>query len=747
MVLYDGNYNFLGMSEKLLNKLGFDDLNEFNSYYKDFADLFEKENGFIYKFQNFSWIDFILYGGANKDTAIIKDKSNNRIKVRLNINEILLKEDIKGAEKFYSVILEDEEILSKEEENTIQNSQKPIDITSMLIDDSITKDTDTIKQGIQTVKESVMDINVEKQQNHTMGMNKINNFEDEDNSNTKQNSDDLSINLSFLNQNQDQNIKEDKNKIEEDSFSLDFFNNNKIQNPPQESIEKEQILKQQNNIEQNKFTSDNEISIKNDIDISPIQLDKSANKDEDSEIVLNFFKSNIDDDLDNKNTLNILRENKLEETKERELDIYNSNNYEDNSNLSDLNFLKLDMDESTSRQESELGINLEALKNFRLNEDKQEFEEKNKQKDFATPQKEKESDVKEKLNDINIDLNFLKDENKQDETISSNFNNNIKKESNSNEADLNFEFDFLKDAKINKMEEETKQKINTQNNQEINLNFLKIEEERNNQNTTQNLHQTQNITPSIKDKESREEPQIDLNILKLDNLEEQNKQTKESEKLIDLDKIESININNIQQNQNKTNDLQNIDNNINQKKQKNKKSKKKEFEIKVIDNNQSKIVKQDKDVKNQKNEERKEEIKVDINNNIKMTHKEKVSIQAQQKVVSKEENKDIKEEFPFLKNLNISIENKREILKDFINDVTHSIKLAKAFFAERDYDSIQFITIKAQSSAEILELKDMHSVLDDLGFYVRKKDDNNIQKTIEAIENQINNLKRFCIKK
>ncbi len=367
MVLYDGNYNFLGMSEKLLNKLGFDDLNEFNSYYKDFADLFEKENGFIYKFQNFSWIDFILYGGANKDTAIIKDKSNNRIKVRLNINEILLKEDIKGAEKFYSVILEDEEILSKEEENNIQNSQKPIDITSMLIDDSITKDTDTIKQGIQTVKESVMDINVEEQQNHTMGMNKINNFEDEDNSNTRQNSDDLSINLSFLNQNQDQNIKEDKNKIEKDSsFSLDFFNNNKIQNPPQENIEKEQILKQQNNIEQNKFTSDNEISIKNDIDISPIQLDKSSN--EDSEIVLNFFKSNIDDDLDNKNTLNIPRENTLEETKERELDIYNSNNYEDNSNLSDLNFLKLDMDENTSTQENELGINLEALKNFSLDD-------------------------------------------------------------------------------------------------------------------------------------------------------------------------------------------------------------------------------------------------------------------------------------------------------------------------------------------------------------------------------------------
>ncbi len=747
MVLYDGNYNFLGMSEKLLNKLGFDDLNEFNSYYKDFADLFEKENGFIYKFQNFSWIDFILYGGANKDTAIIKDKSNNRIKVRLNINEILLKEDIKGAEKFYSVILEDEEILSKEEENTIQNSQKPIDITSMLIDDSITKDTDTIRQGIQTVKES-MDISVERQQNHTMGMSKINNFED--NSNTRQNSDDLSINLSFLNQNQDQNIKEDKNnknKIEEDSFSLDFFNNNKIQTSPQENVEKEQILKQQNNIEQNKFTSDNEISIKNDIDISPIQLDKSSNEDEDSEIVLNFFKSNIDDDLDNKNTLNIPKENTLEETKKRELDIYNSNNYEDNSNLSDLNFLKLDMDESTSIQENELGINLEALKNFRLDEDKQEFEEKNKQKDFATPQKEKESDVKEKLNDINIDLNFLKDANKQDETISSNFNNNIKKESNSNEVDLNFEFDFLKDAKINKMEEETKQKINTQNNQEINLNFLKIEEERNNQNTTQNLHQTQNITPSIKDKEPQEEPQIDLNILKLDNLEEQNKQTKESEKLIDLDKIESININNIQQNQNKTNDLQKIDNNINQKKQRNKKSKKKEFEIKVIDNNQSKVVKQDKDTKNQKDEERKKEIKVDINNNIKMTQKENVSIQAQQKVVSKEENKDIKEEFPFLRNLNISIENKREILKDFINDVTHSIKLAKAFFAERDYDSIQFITIKAQSSAEILELKDMHSVLDDLGFYVRKKDDNNIQKTIEAIENQINNLKRFCIKK
>ncbi len=48
MILYDKDCNFLGVGREELSFAGFEDMEEFKSYYDDFADLFEENMGGIY---------------------------------------------------------------------------------------------------------------------------------------------------------------------------------------------------------------------------------------------------------------------------------------------------------------------------------------------------------------------------------------------------------------------------------------------------------------------------------------------------------------------------------------------------------------------------------------------------------------------------------------------------------------------------------------------------------------------------
>ena len=151
MVLYDENYKFLGVSGTLLNKLGYEDISDFSSQHKDFADLFEKENGLIYNFDNFSWIDFILYGGANKDTAIITTKNNQKLNIKIDIQEIFLKDDINGVEKLFQVKLLGSDIENFiPQENSIVQS-KEINLSSFLDDNDKIEEKE--EQKVEVKKE------------------------------------------------------------------------------------------------------------------------------------------------------------------------------------------------------------------------------------------------------------------------------------------------------------------------------------------------------------------------------------------------------------------------------------------------------------------------------------------------------------------------------------------------------------------------------------------------------------------
>ena len=105
MILYDDKHNFLGMSSHTLGFLGYEDVPEFLSMNNDFSNLFVQKEGFIYDFDNFNWIDFVLYSGSANKSAIIALKNGRETKVDLTIKEIHLAHELGGIKKLYSVKL------------------------------------------------------------------------------------------------------------------------------------------------------------------------------------------------------------------------------------------------------------------------------------------------------------------------------------------------------------------------------------------------------------------------------------------------------------------------------------------------------------------------------------------------------------------------------------------------------------------------------------------------------------------
>jgi hypothetical protein len=91
------------MSSENLSYLGYEDLNDFTSQHSDFANLLVNKEGYIYKFQNFSWIDFILYSGSPNKAALLKQKNGEETEIKLSVKEVFLTSEINGNQKYYSV--------------------------------------------------------------------------------------------------------------------------------------------------------------------------------------------------------------------------------------------------------------------------------------------------------------------------------------------------------------------------------------------------------------------------------------------------------------------------------------------------------------------------------------------------------------------------------------------------------------------------------------------------------------------
>lgn len=105
MVLYDKNGNFVGISKEELSFLGFEDFEEFKSECKDFADRFVSKPGYIFKFKNFSWIDYTLHSGAPKKSVVVKLKNGQEVETGLKISQINLVNSINEHNMYYGVEL------------------------------------------------------------------------------------------------------------------------------------------------------------------------------------------------------------------------------------------------------------------------------------------------------------------------------------------------------------------------------------------------------------------------------------------------------------------------------------------------------------------------------------------------------------------------------------------------------------------------------------------------------------------
>jgi hypothetical protein len=103
MILYSKNGDFLGIGKDELSFLGYEDLDEFKSIHSDIADLFVNRPGYIFKFKNFSWIDYALHSGAPKKSVIIKLKSGNEVEVPLKIKELFLYSPTEKEDLYYSI--------------------------------------------------------------------------------------------------------------------------------------------------------------------------------------------------------------------------------------------------------------------------------------------------------------------------------------------------------------------------------------------------------------------------------------------------------------------------------------------------------------------------------------------------------------------------------------------------------------------------------------------------------------------
>jgi len=117
MILYSKSGNFLGIGKDELSFLGYEDLEEFKSINSDVADLFVNKPGYIFKFKNFSWIDYALHSGAPKKSVIIKLKTGNEVEVALKIKELFLYSPQENDDIYYAV----EFLNNLTQDNTTQN--------------------------------------------------------------------------------------------------------------------------------------------------------------------------------------------------------------------------------------------------------------------------------------------------------------------------------------------------------------------------------------------------------------------------------------------------------------------------------------------------------------------------------------------------------------------------------------------------------------------------------------------------
>lgn len=90
MLIYNFRKEFIGIDEKDLKTLGFNDLSGLKTEVSDFADLFVKTPGYIHNFKHVHWIDFITCADSSEESKVIINVNNKNFRCVLNIQTAYL---------------------------------------------------------------------------------------------------------------------------------------------------------------------------------------------------------------------------------------------------------------------------------------------------------------------------------------------------------------------------------------------------------------------------------------------------------------------------------------------------------------------------------------------------------------------------------------------------------------------------------------------------------------------------------
>ena len=689
MILYDDKYNFLGMSTDTLTFLGYEDISEFISIHNDFANLFVQKEGFIYSFDNFSWIDFVLYSGSANKSAIITLKNGQETGIDVSIKEIYLSKNIGESKKLYSVkILSDNfnEISSVPKINNSKNKSGGFTLSGLI------KNEPTKEEKIENEKEKE-------------------NFQNLINETREKDSGDFVLNITedeFVNKNEQENIP---TPAPNDDFKLDLFKQDAgfTDEPSKEDVK---------SIPENK--------IEDDINILEFE------KDKDNLLDFNLLKDEPKEHkTDTKPSFDFLLkkdEEKIVKSEEIvETPIKTSGDFK-------LNFLK--KDEEIAKESEEIRQNPDEFKLDFLKQDKQKSE------DIAQPEVSEFEKDQEHVTQTGENFNFnLK---KDDKEIEIESNEDV-------EAPIEFKLDLLKkdENEIKKSAEvaETPNKfklnflIQEEDETEKNEPIIQPEvSEVVNKNETNHSKEKAKIIKKIK-KDIKEIDAVGEKIKKPESLvskfilsipdEPKDEQILDIEPKIPLKTDEEVSNFQIQENKDVqinnsfTDTLKNLF----------------DEDAKDLDTSNEKPL----EFKLDGNEEETKKIETDnfIEDTTTVSEKQIDLIVNDDAVTRQDVASSASVVFPSLSALGLSDEEEFDLVADFVVDAKESVYSIEQYLHTDDFDKINYSLVKIKSSAEILNLDAIIEISNSMRKYCIAEDDKSVAVDTSRLKEQIRLLEKY----
>ena len=101
MLIYRNDGNLHCVSKKALKLAGYSDISQFLSDHNDYSELFVKKPGYIYNFENFSWLSFLRNAKTEQKKVLIATSDKATYECELDL-EVLFPVDFEeGASEFY----------------------------------------------------------------------------------------------------------------------------------------------------------------------------------------------------------------------------------------------------------------------------------------------------------------------------------------------------------------------------------------------------------------------------------------------------------------------------------------------------------------------------------------------------------------------------------------------------------------------------------------------------------------------